>query len=245
VALMATALPPNCAWMLPGILGICIGPPPPPIPGPDLPMPELPMPGPDLPGLDLPDTPPQAVPGAQVEARAIARTRDDVCTVGCDACVAASTGFPQWVSYRDDPDAPLAGTAERGYAYQHFVCRLPHEPVARRIMEWQFAGYSWDGIEVVTCTLLEAKYGYDEFLEDDWQGGLPRLKTWAIKAGIQVFVDLVTQAGEQAARIAPFRPEVSLRWVFSHQRPMIYFVALLNNGSFVDVETEWRPMAGG
>jgi hypothetical protein len=239
---MATTLPPNCAWVFPGILGICIGPPVPPFPGPDLPVPELPAPGTDLPGLDIPGAPAGALPGAQVEADAIARTRDDVCTVGCEACVAASSGSPQWVSYRNDPDAPLAGTAERGYAYQHFVCRLPHEPVARRIMEWQFAGYSWDGIEVVTCTVLEAKYGYDErYLEDDWAGGRPKPLPWALAA--RIFPRLVTQAGQQLGHLAPFRPDVGLKWLFSHQRPSIYFLYLLNQSEYSAIEVEWRPYA--
>ena len=158
--------------------------------------------------------------------------------------MAAATGGPTWVTYRRDLDAPLAGTARRGYAYQHFVCGLPHDPAGRRIVEWSFAGYEWDGIEVPTCTLLEAKYNYDEgFLEDDWGGGSPRPLRWVLAAGI--FAEMVDQATQQLARIVPFQPEVSLKWVFSHQRASIYFLALLNQANISAIETEWRPYSQG
>ncbi len=148
---MAWGLPDNCGRIIPGVLGYCTEVPPPPAP--------------DLPPLDLPDIPPPLTapggvttsPGTRVEDRALDRTRDDVCTTGCDVCISAATGYPDWVSYQNKKDTPVAGTASRGYAYQAFVSGLPHEPENRRNMEWQWAAYSWDGIEIPVCTMLEAK----------------------------------------------------------------------------------------
>ncbi len=157
--MIAWGLPDNWGWIIPGVLGYCIETPP-----------LFPVPGSDLPPLDLSDLPPLTAPGGTITApgtrtedRALDRTKDDVCTTGCVNCIAAASGYPDWVSYQNNKDKPVAGTASRGYAYQAFISALPHEPENRRNMEWQWAAYSWDGIEIATCTMLEAKYGYDDF----------------------------------------------------------------------------------
>jgi Restriction endonuclease fold toxin 5 len=242
------ALPPNCVWIWLGpfgqpldVLGVCVGPPPPPFP----------VPAPDLPPLDLPDVPPLAPPDTapgptigprpdgRVEDRARDRTLDDVCTTGCDACIAAAGGYPEWVSYQNNKDKPVVGTASRGYAYQAFVSGLPHEPENRRNMEWQWAAYSWDGIEIPTCTMLEAKYGYDLFIPYDPSGpvALPG-KEFLV---IIMFDQMIQQLTEQLGRIAAFGPDVSLKWVFSHQNPMTWFMTLANEGRKVGFTTEYQP----
>lgn len=200
----------------------------------------------DLPGLQLPEFPPLAspgdetvAPGTRVEDRALERTRDDVCTTGCDACIAAASGYPDWVSYQNNKDAPVAGTASRGYAYQAQISGLPHEPASRRNMEWQWAAYSWDGIEVPACTMLEAKYGYDIFLPFDSNGPTPVPgKEFLVRA---MFGGMIRQLTDQLARIAPFSPEVKLRWVFSHPNPLTYFAILANAGQKVGFETRYEP----
>ncbi len=240
---MAAALPANCVWIIPGYLGVCNGPPLP-VLGPDLPPIDIPEVGPDLPPVDLPGSDAAPETGADVEAQSEADTREDVCTEGCWDCIAANTGAPALVSYQNDLDKPLSGTARRGYAYQEFVCGLGHFPERRNINEWQFAGYSWDGIEPGPCIMLETKYGYDDFLQDDWGGSAPRLRDWAIRAGAEVFVNLVGQAGRQLGHLAPFRPEVGLKWVFSHQRVMIYVFSLFNEAKIIDIEVEWRSPGG-
>lgn len=232
----------RCVYVpLPGaVLEICVGP-----PAPDLPLLEFPDIGPDLPSVDLPDVDAGPDTGANIEADVQTDTKDDVCTEGCHDCVAANTGSSEPVSYQNDQDRPVCGTAERGYAYLQFVCGLGHFPDQRLINEWQFAAYSWDGIEPGPCVMLEAKFGYYEFLEDDWGGDRPRMKDRAIRAGVNTFTRFVTQSSEQVGRLLPFQPDVGLKWVFSHQRPMIYALSLMNDARVVGVETEWRPMVRG
>ncbi|MGL4320365.1 MAG: Tox-REase-5 domain-containing protein [Paracoccaceae bacterium] len=226
----------NCFYVpLPfGYVSICKIPPPP-VPGPDLPELDLP----DLPPLTGPARPGAITPGARVESRALERTRDDVCTTGCSACIAAASGYPDWVSYQNNKDKPVAGTASRGYAYQAFVSGLPHEPENRRNMEWQWAAYSWDGIEVPNCTMLEAKYGYDIFVPYDGAGPtvLPE-KRFLLRP---MFKGMINQLTKQLVRTAPFSPEVKLKWVFSHPNPMTYFQTLANAGGKVGWEVEYRP----
>jgi hypothetical protein len=212
----------NCIYIPMGfgaVLEICTLPPSPlpPAPAPDLPD----TPIPDLPPLTGPGRAEATTPGARVEDRALERTRDDVCTTGCQACIAAASGYPDWVSYQNNKDQPVAGTASRGYAYQAFVSGLPHEPENRRNMEWQWVAYSWDGIEVPTCTMLEAKYGYDIFEPYNAAGptALPG-KGFLLPS---MFGGLIDQLTNQLARVAPFSPEVKLRWVFRFETEYLPF----------------------
>lgn len=150
------------------ILEICVGPPPP--PAPDLPEVEFPTPGNDLPGQDLPDTEARPDTGAEVESDAEAMTREDICTEGCWECAAVNNGRPEWQRYRRDPTARVSDNTRIARDYQEFVTGLPHDYPNRQSLEWIFASdVPWDGIDAPTCTLLEAKHGYDEgFLVDDW-----------------------------------------------------------------------------
>jgi hypothetical protein len=231
----------NCIYIPLGfgaVLEVCTLPPPPlpPVPAPDLPD----TPIPDLPPLTGPGRAEATTPGARVEDRALERTRDDVCTTGCQACIAAASGYPDWVSYHNNKDQPVAGTASRGYAYQAFVSGLPHEPENRRNMEWQWAAYSWDGIEVLTCTMLEAKYGYDDFFVPYNHSGPIFASGKEVIAGF-VFNKMIRQLGQQVSRVAPFAPEVKLKWVFSHQNPMTWLMTLANQRSLSSFSTEYRP----
>jgi Restriction endonuclease fold toxin 5 len=234
--MMAGTLPANCAWLIPGYLGICNGPP---IIGPDLPPLNLPSPSPDLPPLTLPDVTPLPNSGAVTQDRALEGTRDDVCTEGCDACIAARSGGPKEVTYHANRDKPISGTATRGYAYQAFVSGLPHDPANGKNVAWSWVGYEWDGIEVATCTMLEAKYGYDIFMPYNAAGptALPG-KEFLLRS---MFRGMITQLTSQLALVAPFSSEVKLRWVFSHQNPMTYFQILANAGNKVGFQVEYRP----
>jgi Restriction endonuclease fold toxin 5 len=233
---MAGVLPANCAWILPGVLGICNGPP---LVAPDLPPLDLPTPGNDLPGLGLPGVAPVPNTGAATQGQALAGVRDDVCTEGCNACVAAASGGPKLVTYHANRDKPISGTATRGYAYQAFVSGLPHDPANGQNVAWAWAGYDWDGIEVPTCTMLEAKYGYDIFMPYNAAGptALPG-KEFLLRS---MFGKMIKQLTDQLVLVAPFSAEVKLRWVFSHQNPMTHFHILANAGQKVGFEIEYRP----
>jgi hypothetical protein len=234
---MAGVLPANCAWILPGVLGICNGPP---LVAPDLPPLDLPAPGNDLPGLSLPDVAPAPNTGAATQGQALAGVRDDVCTEGCNACVAAASGRPKLVTYHANRDKPISGTATRGYAYQAFVSGLPHDPANGQNVAWAWAGYDWDGIEVPTCTMLEAKYGYDDFFVPYDARGPTYRPDKVVVAGL-VFAKMIAQLRNQLALVIPFSPDVKLKWVFSHQNPMNWLMTLANGGGQIGYTTEYRP----
>jgi hypothetical protein len=233
---MAGTLPANCAWLIPGYLGICNGPP---LIAPDLPPIDLPETGNDLPGMDLPDVTPLPNTGAATQGQALVGVRDDVCTEGCDACIAAASGGPKLVTYNANRDKPISGTATRGYAYQAFVSGLPHDPANGQNVAWNWVGYDWDGIEIATCTMLEAKYGYDIFMPYNAAGptALPG-KEFLLAI---MFDRMIEQLTNQLGRIVPFSPEVKLKWVFSHQNPMTWLMTLANAQKIVGYTVEYRP----
>jgi Restriction endonuclease fold toxin 5 len=207
---------------------------------PDLPPIDLPETGNDLPGMDLPDVTPLPNTGAATQGQALVGVRDDVCTEGCDACIAAASGGPKLVTYHANRDKPISGTATRGYAYQAFVSGLPHDPANGQNVAWNWVGYDWDGIEIATCTMLEAKYGYDDFFVPYDASGPVFVRSKETIA-IFIFRKMTRQLGEQIARVAPFSPEVRLKWVFSHQNPMTWLAKLANMSEIVGFEIEYRP----
>lgn len=120
---------------------------------------------------------------------------------------------------------------------------MPHDAALQRSLEWALDGYAWDGIESPTCTLLEAKHGYDEgYLRDDWGGAAPVPMDWVRAA--RIFDGLVEQAGQQRDRILRYKPEAKLRWCFSRQRPSIYFLSRINEVGMIEPIVVWVPKRG-
>ena len=212
----------------------------PPIPGPDIPEIPIPETGPDLPGLDLPDDATGPTTGADVEADITARVKEETCKENCDDCRPAQDGQAEWVAYSNVDKSPSMSRVEAAN-YQAFVSGFPHDPAGRRIIEWYWSGTPhWDGIIAASCTLLEAKHGYDEgYFEEGWNGGDIIPLGWVIGAGI--FTGMVAQCAAQIGRMSSAQPPANLLWVFSRQRPMIYFMTLANASAVSNYRTEYRP----
>lgn len=160
---------------------------------------------------------------------------DDDCLEGCDECEPREEGRAEWTRYAPE-DAEFVGeSAWNGYHYQHDVCGLPYEPATSRIKEWKFASYSWDGFEPGSCTMLEAKYGYDTRLThryrtvtlDDGRQDV-RYQTiaqpgWESRAR-STFRRPIGQARAQIGRLRPYGdPRIGLLWSFSSHDSKAYF----------------------
>lgn len=196
---------------------------------------DQPTPEPDL---------PQPHPDIKQEIKN--RADEDQCTEGCDECAPRTSGFSDWTRYAPE-DAEFVGeSAWNGYHYQHEVCGLPYDPPTSRIKEWKFASYSWDGFESGSCTMLEAKYGYDTRLTntyitvttDDGQQDV-RYRTiaqegWESRAR-SMFRRLVGQAQAQIGRLRP-HPETGLMWSFSSSDSLFYF----NDTGGLALVGQWR-----
>ena len=181
--------------------------------------------------VPIPPTPPtrQALLEAAVlVAIAIAESLedDDECKE-CDPCKAVALGTPYVRSYGD------IRTARVGYEYQHHVVDwFLHDPVNRFIMEWDFNGVKFDGLDpkegamlsiraiprmeydptfTSECYLIEAKYGYDWF---DWD---PEEETWVLAKPSFLVKDLRTEIVRQNIAFSPHYPNVALIWIFSNR----------------------------
>lgn len=111
-------------------------------------------------------------PHSGVKAKIEELAEADECIEGCDECAPRVRGFADWTRYAPE-DAEFVGeSAWNGFHYQHDICRLPYEPATSRILEWKFAAYSWDGFEPGSCTMLEAKYGYDTKLTHTYDAAI-------------------------------------------------------------------------
>lgn len=210
-----------------------------PIENEDLLPPPLVAPGPDLPEVDLgPDAPPIADGGAQTEADAQDRVRDEPCVEGCPNCVAVQNG-----SYFPRSYSPSNRTQRVGYAYQHFVVPwFAHNPAAGQIQEWQFSGVRFDGLDFGACHLLEAKYGHDNwFIEDFSSGGRPVPREFP---GRVLLPKIFVEAQSHVSIVRPHYPEVRLTWVFSSLVFKIFMTEyFLIREQMPPVETEHRPYA--
>lgn len=98
----------------------------------------------------------------------------------------------------------------------------PHFTIVghNRIQEWKFAGVDFDGFWSPSCTLVEAKYGYRQFLEQDLDG------IWGPKEIVNsrgqrldfmatILDDFPRQAGKQQKAIEGNMPPAQLLWYFS------------------------------
>jgi len=124
-------------------------------------------------------------------------------------------------------------TARVGYEYQHHVVDwFLHDPVNRFIMEWDFNGVKFDGLDpkegamlsrraiprmeydptfTSECYLIEAKYGYDWF---DWD---PDLAKWILAKPDFLIRSTVTEMENQRNAVIPYYPNVALVWIFSNR----------------------------
>jgi len=91
-----------------------------------------------------------------------------------------------------------------------------------RIEEWRFSGVDFDGFWAASCTLVEAKYGYRQFLEQDWLG---RWQPREIVNSQRKHLDFMskaikgfpTQASQQYDTIKGNTPPAQLSWYFSNE----------------------------
>ena len=215
---------------------------PPPQRKPPTPQPRRPLPPAELDGDT--DTGPQPetqvepdtdVDG-QTETQSETKTEDDPHCKTCPQCVARDMGASVPHIY-----GSVGKAAQRGYAYQHFVCPWHyHIPESNMIEEWNFSGVDFDGLHPAECLLFEAKHGYDGFLEtNDWSAsGRPEPRRWAMSA----FDRMINQAGNQHAVVAPHYPEVRLTWVFSSMITKLYvFQRFLDRNWVPPINAEVRP----
>lgn len=189
------------------------------VPAPDLPDFDPPMPGADLPETEMPETAPDVVGGQDptatetgtgTEAQSEADTKEETCE-DCPKCAARDMGG---AVTRPAPQARRE--QKRGYDYQHFICPWhSYSPGAAQIEEWNFSGIDFEGLHPAFCHLFEAKHGYDNFLDEHWDGTPPTLKDWARAADIQVFAIFVVQGTAQHGAVSPHYGEVKLTWIFS------------------------------
>ncbi|WP_353980135.1 Tox-REase-5 domain-containing protein [Salinicola endophyticus] len=89
-----------------------------------------------------------------------------------------------------------------------------------RIEEWQFNGVDFDGFWSARCTLVEAKYGYRQFLEQDWLGRWQPREIVNSQGNRLDFMskaldEFPVQASRQQGAIANNIPPAQLSWYFS------------------------------
>jgi len=113
------------------------------------------------------------------------------------------------------------------------------------IEEWDFSGVDFDGLHPAECLLLEAKHGYDGFLEtDDWSaGGRPSLQDWVKNLPSNPFDRMVTQAAQQHRTVKPLHPDVRLKWVFSSQETKVFVYEIFLGRGWWEIEPEHRPFS--
>lgn len=191
---------------------------------------------------------PEIAPGDQVQPQThpqvLSKVREqadeDTCVEGCDQCAPLIEGFPDWNRYWRKNEWVPVGTWN-GYHYQALICGLPHDPPGRQIVEIFFTPqangkngrYAWDGFEPVSCTLIDAKWGYDTLLEyffrphtfpNGTEGSIRDTRAIAgeeSRVRLQ-FRGLVQQAEQQLDRLAPY-PETNLLWSFASFDSYIIF----------------------
>jgi hypothetical protein len=183
----------------------------------------------------LPDPPPPpptkeaALAAAIAAALAITTSmRDDDDCEDCEPCLALANG-----TGGIPPRMPYGNTRRNrvGYEYQHHVVNwLFHDPVGRIIMEWQFGGVWFDGLDhkqgallegrairrteydpggVSRCYLIDTKYGYDSWVRyDAWkEEWVPYLEF--------LFESLIKEIERQYSVVQVAFPNVALVWIFS------------------------------
>ncbi len=192
--------------------------------------------GEPMPVTDLPS------PHSDIQEEVRTRASEDECVEGCNACPPHADGNYDWNTYISAGVDETNSERFTWARYQEYVCKLPNDGPNGRIVEFYYLTYTsptgprpypWDGFEPATCTLVEAKYGYDTHLTSYNQevigsDGEPDTRRRTIAdpdrpflAEVE-FAQLVRKANEQAARIAGV-DDVGLIWAFSSFDSQDYF----------------------
>lgn len=199
-----------------------------PVPVPPPPLPQ-PLPGEGVPGAAIPGA------GRDTEARGAARAGTDQACATCPNCPPRRMGQAKM-----QPAPQLRPDHKRGYDYQHFVCPWHlYQPEFSLIQEWLIGSVRFDGMHPAECLLIEAKHGYDGFLDhsDSTPDGRPAPLVWAKG----VFRKFLIEADAQNNLVFPHHPTARLRWVFSNQTTMIYVSEIFLRQRMWNIEVEWRP----
>ncbi len=186
----------------------------------------------------LPDPPPPPPTKEAALAAAIAAalaittkiTDEDDCE-DCEPCLAVLNGTGGIPPPPRNP-YPNQRINRVGYEYQHYVVNwFFHDPVNRIIMEWQFGGVWFDGLDpkegtmlygrgiaraeydpgaVSTCYLIDTKYGYDSWVRyDAWD------ERWVPDKPPFLIEPLTKEIERQYKVVSPNHPNVMLVWIFS------------------------------
>ncbi|MCA0973659.1 restriction endonuclease fold toxin 5 domain-containing protein [Halomonas denitrificans] len=108
--------------------------------------------------------------------------------------------------------------------YQLFIANMGGGPffnmVDGKIQEWKYNGVDFDGFWSSSCTLVEAKKGYEKFLirgnDGEWiPGRAPFMET--------VLDNFNNEAELQIFALNDSRPQAKLRWYFSADPTYQYF----------------------
>nr|MCU0802401.1 restriction endonuclease fold toxin 5 domain-containing protein [Paracoccaceae bacterium] len=175
---------------------------------------------------------------------------DDDCEEGCEKCIplhAGAGGIPKRMPYANERNSRV------GYEYQHHVVNwFFHDPIARIIMEWEFNGVEFDGLDptrgtllagrgiaraeydpagVARCYLIDTKYGYEIYVRyDAWE------ERWVVR---QLFFwgGWQKELTGQSDAIESSHPNVMLIWIFSNLQVMQVAKEVLNEVSQGKVAT--------
>ncbi|MBY6029742.1 restriction endonuclease fold toxin 5 domain-containing protein [Halomonas sp. DP8Y7-1] len=114
--------------------------------------------------------------------------------------------------------------------YQLYIANMGGGPffnmVGGRIQEWRYNGVDFDGFWSSSCTLVEAKKGYERFLSIDENGIIREGKVPFMITTIRNFI---TEAQAQVDAIAGSKPLATLRWYFSAQSVYLYFLDMFES----------------
>ncbi|MBY5942402.1 restriction endonuclease fold toxin 5 domain-containing protein [Halomonas sp. DP5N14-9] len=124
--------------------------------------------------------------------------------------------------------------------YQLFIANMGGGPffgmANGRLQEWKYNGVDFDGFWSNSCTLVEAKKGYDKFL-------IKKGKIWQpkdIPFMISTIDSFRIEAQSQIDAIEDSIPPATLRWYFSAHPTYLYFRKLFK-GSRLGIECQFLP----
>ncbi|MBS8268883.1 hypothetical protein DYI26_09140 [Halomonas litopenaei] len=108
--------------------------------------------------------------------------------------------------------------------YQLYVANMGGGPIFAmvngKIQEWKYRGVDFDGFWSNSCTLVEAKKGYERFFVVDDEGIITPRNIPFMESILEGFHD---EADSQLVAIADSRPSATLRWYFSEKTVYLYF----------------------
>lgn len=125
--------------------------------------------------------------------------------------------------------------------YQLYIANMGGNPIFSmangKVQEWKYNGVDFDGFWSYSCTLIEAKKGYESFFVRANDGSWIPGKVPFMGESLNAFLE---QADEQSMTIGDNRPTASLRWYFSAQPTYQYFQELFRL-SFIEVDCYFYP----